>query len=57
MLENGLNKPLEQLKNPFSVVSSTDPEKTKAAYSGFPFGASGDYSLQLVSVQSSYPNR
>ena len=32
-------------------------EKTKAACSGFPFGASGDYSLQLVSVQSSYPNQ
>ena len=24
---------------------------------GFPFGASGDYSLQLVSVQSAFPNR
>ena len=23
---------------------------------GFPFGASGDYSLQLVSVQSAFPN-
>jgi hypothetical protein len=28
----------------------------KAACSGLPFGASGDYSLQLVSVQSAFPS-